>query len=184
MKKRKDKVTWPFETGGFLTTERMLRILFLKRNHEICTALFDCDRIDVGKEFVLSEYKKFLSDDIIGLSENEKELLIYEEKENFKSLGFIECLLNHTDFDIYVGDLCKTHGNTLEIGNGEKIKALAFYNETPEETEKQVRTAAIRFAKHEITMASPRIETEKFYAIRPPAGNWGMIIMRTGNRQQ
>lgn len=177
MKKREDKVTWPFENSGLLTTERMFRILLLKRNAEICTALLGSGR-NADREWVLAEYKKFLSDDIIGLSEQEKEFLINEEKENLRSLGFIESILKFTDFDIYVGSMCKILGDTLEIGKGEKIKALIFYKEADEEIENKVRKAAIRFTKREITMVSPEVKTECFCAVRPPAGNWGMAIRR------
>lgn len=185
MKNKRTNFGWPFENSGYMSTERMFAILLFKVRDRICKKITENEKKVIDRDFILREYKRFLSDCVTGLEYDEKKYLEYTEKEEKKGLGFVEPVLKHTSFDIYIGGCCKNPENIFEIGFGEELKSLDFYGlKTSDEIERVIRLAAIKYTGHEITMLHPEIKTSEFYAIRPPQGQWGMIIRRWDERDR
>ncbi|MCR5584176.1 MAG: hypothetical protein K6F63_01925 [Lachnospiraceae bacterium] len=188
MRKKKVKKDWPFENSGFLTGRQLFEILLLKRKNELERELLREDTEETEFSDLICIYRKFLSESVLGLSENEREFLMKESGEQGKDAGNLRMLLAYTDWTVNIGSCCTMPGNHgAEISvNGQLFKKAAFFkNESREEEERQIRILTIEETGRELTGAEPFTETDDFMSIRPPAGNWGMRIKgRNGRRNE
>jgi hypothetical protein len=179
MRKEKTKKIWPFENSGFLSGRQLLEILLIKRKDELEKELLREGRDEICVSDLTRMYRAFLSESILGLSEEERGFLMKESGEPGKSEGKLKMLLNLTDWTLTFGGCCTMQGNHgIEISANDRLfkKAVFLKSDDEEETERLIRILTIEETGRELTGAEPLIETAHLTAVRPPAGSWGMRI--------
>ena len=74
MKKKKERKKWPFDHGGLLSGKQLFDILLLKDRESLEKVMRD-DRTELNLEVLRRLYRGFMSDHILGLSDDEKKCL-------------------------------------------------------------------------------------------------------------
>lgn len=175
MRRIKNDPGWPFENGGCLKEKQLFSILFLKRRAELEELMKD-EREDVDLDSLRHLYRQYLSENVLGLSDREKDFLNSLETYDEKG-GLLSFLMDMTDWVICIGSLCtnENYSGVEASVDGKVFKKLDFL--TPkdrEEEERLIRVRTIRETGRELTLMNPEIVSDGFHALRPFAGDWGM----------
>ncbi len=179
---------WPFDNGGYMSGRRLFDILMLKRRDEIDELMADKAKDEITEDSLKRLYKKFLSESVIGLTENEKKLLIDMEGFSRAKSGALFTAIEMTDWDIRIGSCCvlKGHYGVEASEDGAYYKKLDFLMpEKTEEIERIIRVTAIEETGKELTLSDPEVVKEGFKAMRSVRGEWGMMIKgRRGRKHE
>ncbi len=181
MKKEK---TWPFENGGYLTGRQLFDILLLKRKDRLEEGMRDISSEEMTQDYLETTYREFLSESVLGLSDEEKRFLMDRDRESENRAGALESIIAFTDWEIRTGSFC-SYGNvhaveaSADMKNYKKLDFLRPKNS--DEEERIIRVLTIVITGKELTMAEPSIKTDVFEAVRPPASRaWGMKLKGQG----
>ncbi len=184
MKKKKERKKWPFDHGGLLNGKQLFDILLLKDRQSLKKVMID-ERTEPSLEVLRKLYRGFMSDHILGLSEEEKNFLEVFDLEAERRAGSLESLVEFTDWEIRMGSLCGSPGYTgVEASaDGKIFKKLDFLvPETKEERERIVRVMTLVRTGKELTLSDPQREDGDFMSCRTLKGEWGMKMGRRRKR--
>ncbi len=186
-----DEIThfiFPFDNGGFMSARMMLRILLKKDRQRIDEMVRVNAGRTVSEEMLRRLYASMLKENITGLSENEIWKISTEELYADYEFGELSALIGLSDYDIRAGAFAVEAGadditDIFVSTDGLKPCRFGFLKFTSKSAlERVVRVCMLKLAGTEITAVRPVYGSDAIFAVRPPAGDWGIRIK--GDRKQ
>lgn len=184
----------PFGQAGYLSPRQKFELMLfvLEKDYgESCLLLKGMKaRAVITGEEIEAEYLKWLLEERVYLSEEEKKEFFIQNLMDTLGLGVIEVLKRAAPNGILVGELCPAlyeHENVLKriavYAQGTVVRLPFLAATSKEEMIRIIKQAIINEKKGELTMMEPILDFVKedgtcVTAVRPPAGKeWGIRIL-------